>query len=123
MKLGTLPTKQVDLKAKALLKKIGRHLKHIGKKHLTQNKMTSVEWFANQIAENLGIRVKNSSIGVSLLEQAQTMEKEQRLAPLNAAIAKFEEAKSKAQSLRDVVYLDGVLAVLDTVKSEFSNVE
>ena len=85
--------------------------------------MTSVEWFANQIAENLGIRVKNSSIGVSLLEQAQTMEKEQRLAPLNAAIAKFEEAKSKAQSLRDVVYLDGVLAVLDTVKSEFSNVE
>lgn len=37
---------------------------------------------------------------------------------IDKAIKKFEEAKSKSESLRDVVYLDGVLAVLDTIKNE-----
>lgn len=36
----------------------------------------AVEWLVDQIAENLGIRVKNSSIGVSLVEQAKAMEED-----------------------------------------------
>lgn len=38
---------------------------------------------------------------------------------LNEAIKKFEEAKSKAETLRDVIYLDGVLTILDLTKPEF----
>lgn len=36
--------------------------------------------------------------------------------PINKAIGIFEDLKSKAQNLKDVVYLDGVLAVLDSIK-------
>ena len=38
---------------------------------------SAVEWFVEQIADDLGIRVKNSSMGMSLIEQAKEMEKEQ----------------------------------------------
>jgi hypothetical protein len=37
---------------------------------------------------------------------------------IQKAIEKFEEAKNKASTLRDMVYLDGVLSVLDTIKNE-----
>jgi hypothetical protein len=37
-------------------------------------KQLAVEWLVNQIAENLGIRVMNSSMGASLLEQAKEIE-------------------------------------------------
>lgn len=39
-------------------------------------KQLAVEWLVNQIAENLGIRVMNSSMGASLLEQAKEIERE-----------------------------------------------
>ena len=50
----------------------------IPKEEPKQEKITAVEWLVNQIAENLGIRLKNSSIGVSLLNQAKEMEIKQR---------------------------------------------
>jgi len=34
--------------------------------------------------------------------------------PIQQLIKKFENLKSKAESLKDIIYLDGVLAVLDT---------
>lgn len=46
------------------------------------------------------------------------MEKEQSNAKINIAIKEFETLKSKANSLKEVVYLDGVLAVLDSIKNE-----
>ena len=46
---GILLTKQAGLKVKVLLKKIGRHLNHIGKKHLNQNKMSKVFEFLKKI--------------------------------------------------------------------------
>jgi len=78
-----------------------------------------VKWLVDELEDN---GVKYLDLVHETIEKAEEMEKEQRLAPINAAIAKFEEAKAKAESLKDVVYLDGVLAVLDTVKSEFSKV-
>ncbi len=36
--------------------------------------------------------------------------------PINKAIEEFERLQSKAKDLKDVIYLDGVLAVLDTMK-------
>lgn len=55
-----------------------------------------------------------------LEEQAKQMEKEQSNDKIQKAIEKFEEAKNKSSSLKDIVYLDGVLAVLDTIKNETS---
>jgi hypothetical protein len=46
-------------------------------------KQIAVEWLVNQIAENLGIRVKNSAMGLSLLDQAKEMEQEQKKTLLN----------------------------------------
>lgn len=37
--------------------------------------------------------------------------------PISKAISEFERLKEKATSIRDMLYLDGVLAVLDTIKS------
>lgn len=37
--------------------------------------------------------------------------------PINKAIEQIEELQSKAKDLKDVIYLDGVLTVLDTLKS------
>ena len=36
--------------------------------------------------------------------------------PINKAIKQFEELQEKAESLKDVLYLDGVLAVLENIK-------
>ena len=46
------------------------------------------------------------------------MDKEQSNAKINMAIKEFETLKSKANSLKDIVYLDGVLAVLDSIKNK-----
>jgi hypothetical protein len=50
LNVGIQHTKQVDLKVKVLLKKIGRHLKHIGKKTLNQNKM--LKFILNKLGLN-----------------------------------------------------------------------
>lgn len=55
---------------------------------------------------------------VPLFYQAKEIEKEQSNAKINIAIKEFETLKSKANSLKDVVYLDGVLAVLDSIKNK-----
>lgn len=34
--------------------------------------------------------------------------------PIKQVIKKFEDLKAKAEALRDIIYLDGVLAVLET---------
>ena len=51
-------------------------------------------------------------------DKAKEMEKGQNNAKINTAIKEFETLKSKANSLKDVMYLDGVLAVLDSIKNE-----
>jgi orotate phosphoribosyltransferase-like protein len=48
----------------------------------------------------------------------QVDSKEQQKSKIDIAIQKFEDLKSKANSLRDVMYLDGVLAVLDSIQNE-----
>ena len=44
---------------------------------MKEKELTPVEWLVNQISESMGFRIKNSSIGVSLFEQAKEREKEQ----------------------------------------------
>lgn len=36
--------------------------------------------------------------------------------PIAKAIKQFEDLKEKAPNLKDMIYLDGVLAVLETIK-------
>jgi peptide subunit release factor 1 (eRF1) len=52
------------------------------------------------------------------LEKAKEMEKEQSNAKIQKAIEKFEELQSKASSLKDVIYLGGVLSALEGIKNE-----
>jgi hypothetical protein len=74
---------------------------------------TAVEWLEEQI--NIGFY----EIGlISAIKKAKQMEKEQYDVKINLAIAEFERLKSKAPSMRDMLYLDGVLAVLDAIKNE-----
>ncbi len=54
-------------------------------------------------------------------DEAKKIELEQRLEGINDAIKIFEELKEKENSLRDIVYLDGVLAVLDSCKEKITN--
>ena len=83
---------------------------------MTNNKQqTAVEWLEQQIK----LRGITHYFSIrELIEQAKEMEKEQSNAKTNIAIKEFETLKSKANSLKDVVYLDGVLAVLDSIKNE-----
>lgn len=48
-------------------------------------------------------------------------ETEEALTPIETAIKKFEELKAKSESVRDIIYLDGVMAVLDSVKEYEKN--
>ena len=50
-------------------------------------------------------------------EQSKEMEKEQSNDKIQKAIELFEEAKRQADIAKDVIYLDGVLAVLDGIKN------
>lgn len=53
-----------------------------------------------------------------VIEQAKAMNTEEIDYKIQKAIEKFEQAKNKASTLRDMVYLDGVLSILDTIKNE-----
>jgi hypothetical protein len=53
---------------------------------------------------------------IQTINDAKKIEETQKNESINKAIKLFEEAKSKAQSLRDIVYLDGVLSILDSCK-------
>ncbi len=41
---------------------------------------------------------------------------EENITPIEKSIKEFERLKSKADTVRDMVYLDGVMAVLDSMK-------
>ncbi len=83
---------------------------------MTNNKQqTAVEWIRHQIKQQ---GVSHYFTTMEILDRAEKMEKKQSNAKINIAIKEFETLKSKANSLKDVVYLDGVLAVLDSIKNE-----
>ena len=81
---------------------------------------TAVEWFIKELDKykEAPWRYVNKGGKEAIIEQAKQMEKEQSNDKIQKAIEKFEEAKNKSSSLKDIVYLDGVLAVLDTIKNE-----
>lgn len=80
--------------------------------------MRAVKWLVDELTDN---GVQHLDLAHEIIEKAEELEQQQMLAPLEAAIKKFEEARDKSETLKDTVYLVGVLAVLDTVKAEFSN--
>ena len=55
---------------------------------------------------------------LAVIDKAKKMEEERNNVKINTAIKVFENLKSKANSLHDVMYLNGVLAVLDSIKNE-----
>jgi hypothetical protein len=42
-----------------------------------ENKQTAVAWLAEQMINQMGIRIQNTEIGIHLFDQAKEMEKEQ----------------------------------------------
>jgi hypothetical protein len=73
---------------------------------------TAVEWLIEEMHKNI------DWIPIPMQEQAKEMEKEQSNAKIQKAIEKFEELQSKASSLKDVIYLGGVLSALEVIKNE-----
>jgi len=73
---------------------------------------TAVEWLIEEMHKNI------DWIPIPMQEQALEMEKEQSSAKIQKAIEKFEELQSKASSLKDVIYLGGVLSALEVIKNE-----
>ena len=82
--------------------------------------MTAVEFMVKEISEILGPLKTEGMTDLLLLDaykKAKAMEKEQNNAKIQKAIELFEEAKRQADISKDVIYLDGVLAVLDGIKN------
>lgn len=74
--------------------------------------MTAVEFIVEQLA-------KNGVLHSSDIAKAKEMEKEQSNAKIQKAIEVFEEAKSKAITIKDMFYyLDIVLVALEGIKNE-----
>ena len=92
---------------------------------MSNNKQSSIDFYRIE-SQKLMIKAIRKEITEKewrlsenkLGEQAKAMHKEEIDAKIQKAIEKFEEAKNKASTLRDVVYLDGVLSILDTIKNE-----
>ena len=86
--------------------------------------MTAVEWYDAQLKE-IDYKLQSGLINLTQCKvlmdeaksQAKEMEKEQSNAKIQKAIEVFEEAKRQADIAKDVIYLDGVLAVLDGIKN------
>lgn len=88
-----------------------------------ENKLSSIEQVFSHIkASRNDVKYWNDSMLVDwLLEQEdrlKAMHKEEQNNKINLAINEFERLKSKAESIRDIIYLNGVLAVLDSIKNE-----
>ena len=86
--------------------------------------MTAVEWLVDQMRQlkeqkqTLSTFVTLSLYDLEMFaEKAKEMEEEQNNAKIQKAIELFEEAKRQADIAKDVIYLDGVLAVLDGIKN------
>ena len=52
------------------------------------------------------------------IQVPQLYTEEQTNEKINLAIQEFERLKSKAKSLKDILYLNGVLAVLEGIKNQ-----
>ena len=81
---------------------------------MSNKEQTAVDWLFKQLWDE----PKDKFTWYAILKQAKTMNTEEIDYKIQKAIEKFEEAKNKASTLRDMVYLDGVLSVLDTIKNE-----
>jgi hypothetical protein len=91
---------------------------------MNNNKQISVEWLMEQLSENGKLMcnelkgktkvftLPNEEIG----EQDKVINEEEMNLIFEMAIQKFEEIKSEPISLNDMIYLYGVLAILDTIK-------
>lgn len=55
---------------------------------------------------------------MEIFDKAREIEQAQKDAKIDLAIAEFKRLKSKADSMRDLLYLDGVLTVLEAIKNE-----
>jgi hypothetical protein len=82
--------------------------------------MTAVEQLIYQLTSIGVLEIPQGSNAVtSIIEQAKEMEKEQSNAKIQKAIEVFEEAKSKAITIKDMFYyLDIVLVALEGIKNE-----
>jgi hypothetical protein len=93
------------------------------------NLPTAKEFYQNYIEENnydSNIDIEEMMLEFAKLHVEDALRRakensyteEQVNEKINLAIQEFERLKSKAQSLKDVMYLDGVLAVLDSIKNQ-----
>ena len=90
-------------------------------KTMSNNEFSSVEWLYNKMVLKLCNKLQTieyTHIFLEEFEQAKAMHKDEIDYKIKKAIEKFEEAKNKASTLRDMVYLDGVLSILYTIKNE-----
>lgn len=78
---------------------------------------TAVEWQYIELSKFINGKSEFTDAN-DILIKAQEMEKEQSNAKIQKAIEKFEELQSKASSLKDVIYLGGVLSALEVIKNE-----
>jgi hypothetical protein len=81
---------------------------------------TAVEYIKKRIEEDSDTSFLNIDWNKfdEIINKAKEMEKEQSNAKIQKAIEKFEELQSKASSLKDVIYLGGVLSALEVIKNE-----
>jgi hypothetical protein len=79
---------------------------------------TAVDWLFTTLDNMLELYPSEWEKLSKAVEQAKAMEETQKNEKINIAIKEFENLKSKAESLKDIMYLDGVLAVLDSIKNK-----
>jgi hypothetical protein len=85
--------------------------------------ISPVEWLVKEILykhpnNDIHYFFGHSKSLLDAVNKAKEIEKEQKDTKINLAISEFERLKDNCESLRDIVYLDGVLAVLDSIKDE-----
>lgn len=86
-----------------------------------EKKQSSIEWLGLEL--NIIFHDLTPELWEQVevkFQQAKAMHKEEIESnnKINLAINEFERLKSNAGSIRDIIYLDGVLAVLDSIKNE-----
>jgi hypothetical protein len=82
---------------------------------------SAVDYLVNEL-KNIKSECGNKTLKIEvkgdLLKRVKEIEQQQKDEKINKAINEFERLKKESKSLRDAIYLDGVLAVLDGVKNE-----
>jgi hypothetical protein len=83
-----------------------------------ENSVTDFLDFKLNVERNLlSLEVSPFEI-MEIFDKAREIEKVQKDVKIDLAIAEFERLKSKADSIRDLLYLNGILTVLETIKNE-----